>query len=206
MSTKLSVNDLVVELEDLPKGTDLRHLYANPDAPLELEVGIGKGTFLVDQAEKRPDTNFFGIEWANKYHLYAADRCARRGLDNVRLLRTDARAFLQAWLADAALDALHVYFPDPWPKKRHHKRRFFNPGTVAHVLRVVRPGGHLFVATDYKEYFDVMGDLLLCRDELRELEFPVDFGQPDEVVGTNFERKYQKEGRIIYRLAFRRES
>ncbi len=200
MSQKLEINQLTVDLESLPRPTDPGGLFARP-GPVELEVGTGKGGFLLEQAKARPDVNFLGIEWANEYYRYAADRFARWGLTNARMLRTDARAFIEAWLADACLAALHVYFPDPWPKKRHHKRRFFRPQTVEHVVRVLRPGGRLFVATDYAEYFQIIADLLLARRELTEIEFPTDFGRPGEVAGTNFERKYVREGRTIFRLA-----
>ncbi|MCG3180637.1 MAG: tRNA (guanine-N(7)-)-methyltransferase [Phycisphaerae bacterium] len=206
MSEKLAIESLALKLEDLPQPVDPRTLFPCQDRPLEVEVGIGKGTFLVEQARRRSDVNFFGIEWANKYYLYAADRCARWGLSNVRLLRTDARAFVEAWLADGCLDALHVYFPDPWPKKRHHKRRFFREHTMNHVVRALRPGGRLFAATDHAEYFETMQAVVLGRSDLEEVPFPADLGGPGEIVGSNFERKYIREGRTFHRLAVRRRA
>lgn len=200
---KRPVESIIVELESLPKPTDLAGVFERP-GPIELEVGIGKGGFLLEQAKARPGTNFFGIEWANEFFRYAADRYARWGLTNIRVMRTDARAFFEAWLAPACLDAVHVYFPDPWPKKRHHKRRFFRAETVDAVVRALKPAGRLFVATDHAEYFAVIQPLLAARTDLAAIDFPANLARPGEVVGTNFERKYIKEGRTFHTMALRK--
>ncbi|MDD4891150.1 MAG: tRNA (guanosine(46)-N7)-methyltransferase TrmB [Phycisphaerae bacterium] len=200
---KLPVEKIIVELESLPKPTDLSGVFSRP-APVELEVGIGKGGFLLEQAKARGEVNFFGIEWANEFFRFSADRYARWGLTNIRVMRTDARAFFEAWLSPACLDAVHVYFPDPWPKKRHHKRRFFRAETIEAVVRALKPGGRLFVATDHAEYWAVIQPLLSSRADLEEIEFPTNFAKPGEVVGTNFERKYIKEGRTFYKIALRK--
>jgi tRNA (guanine-N7-)-methyltransferase len=201
MTDPISIDKIIVSLDSLPKPTDLRALFEQP-GPIELEVGVGKGGFLLEQAKLRPDVNFFGIEWANEFYRYAADRFARWGLRNVRVLRTDARAFFEAWLAPACLAAVHVYFPDPWPKKRHHKRRFFRSETIDAVVRALVPAGRLYLATDHAEYFEVIQSLLRARPDLAEIEFPVWRAESGEIVGTNFERKYIKEGRTFYKLAF----
>src|SRR5437868_6164023 len=90
------------------------------DHPVEIEVGFGKGLFLLTEAQKRPDVNFFGIEIERKYQLYAATRMVKRGLANVRLACGDARRFLHDFVPHRSVQAVHVYFPDPWWKKRHH--------------------------------------------------------------------------------------
>jgi len=215
MIERLESNQITVELDSLPKPTDLAGLFPRP-GPVELEVGIGKGGFLLEQAKARPEVNFFGIEWANEFYRYAADRFARWGLTNVRVLRTDARALFEAWLAPACLAAVYVFFPDPWPKKRHHKRRFFRDVTVAAVVRALVPAGCLYVATDHAEYFSVIEPVLRAQPDLEEIPFPafqpgprtggLASGGPasGEIVGTNFERKYINEGRTFYKLAFRR--
>src|SRR4051812_3618280 len=94
-------------------------------APVEIEVGFGKGLFLLTASQERPEVNFFGIEIERKYQLSTANRIAKRHLHNVRLACTDARLFLRDWVEPGSVTAVHVYFPDPWWKKRHHKRRLF---------------------------------------------------------------------------------
>ena len=98
--------------------------------PVHIEIGTGKGTFLLNQARAQPGDNFLGIEWARKYYRYAVDRIGRWGLTNVRIIRTDAATFLADFIPDDSVECFHIYFPDPWPKKRHHKRRFIRPDNL----------------------------------------------------------------------------
>ena len=187
---------------------DLSELFGN-DNPVHLEVGSGKGTFLVNQAQLHPQFNYLGIEWANKYYRHSIDRIRRWQLANVRILRTDARLFIKNYLSDTSVAAFHVYFPDPWPKKRHQKRRFFTPENLLEVARCLVTGGQLRTATDYAEYFEIMQHLLLHQGETAKLFeqqqfFPGPAAQQGEWVGTNFERKYIKQGRQIYTLAMRK--
>ncbi|MFH1370466.1 MAG: tRNA (guanosine(46)-N7)-methyltransferase TrmB [Planctomycetota bacterium] len=175
-------------------------------APLHIEVGSGKGTFLLNQAKSRPEANFIGIEWASRYYRFAVDRIGRWNITNVRIIRTDAAFFLAENVPDSAVDCFHIYFPDPWPKKRHRKRRFFNEANVAQLIRSLKPEGVIRVATDYAEYFQQIKDVLASREGLlREIDFlPTAGAQLGEWVGTNFERKYLKENRPIFTLAVRK--
>lgn len=171
--------------------------------PLELEIGCGKGGFLLSRALANPDIRLLGIEWANKYFKYCADRMARRNLTNVRVMRTDAQLFVQSNLPTASVTALHVYHPDPWPKKRHHKRRLFQPAFVEAVTRVLIPGGTWMVQSDHQEYFGEIRELLDACRALRTI--PWDEADPPKDAqwkGTNFEIKYAREGRPIYRVAY----
>src|SRR5262245_10534795 len=97
-------------------------LFGN-DRRVELEIGIGKGTFLLRRAKQCPDRNFLGIEWAGEFYRFALDRMERWRMTNVRVLRTDARDFVERICPRASLSVLHIYHPDPWPKRRHNKRR-----------------------------------------------------------------------------------
>jgi tRNA (guanine-N7-)-methyltransferase len=174
------------------------------DHPVELEVGSGKGLFLAGAAAANPGHNFLGIELARKYAHRAAERVAKRGLANVRVLPGDARLFLARYVPPASLRAVHVYFPDPWWKKRHRKRRVFAGPLVADVERGLEPGGELWVATDVEEYFGVICALMADhpRFEERPLAEP---RAPEHDLDylTNFERKYRIEGRPIYRKHYR---
>ncbi len=174
--------------------------------PVHIEIGTGKGTFLLNQARAQPGGNFLGIEWARKYYRFAVDRIGRWGLTNVRIIRTDAATFLADFIPDNSVDCFHIYFPDPWPKKRHHKRRFICPANFEHLLRCLKTGGQLKIATDHTDYFEVIKTVLTCRNEkLQEIDFlPTAGAEASEWVGTNFERKYLKDQRPIYTLAVRK--
>ena len=173
-------------------------------APLEMEIGSGKGGFLLRQARANPDRNYFGIEWANKYFRYAADRMVRWGVTNVRLMRTDASHFVQHHVPDRCLDALHVYHPDPWPKKRHHKRRLFQPLFVEAAVRGLKPDARWAFLWDQADYCGMFRELLDARTELAEIPFDDPrYGTLDEQTETNFEIKYRREGRQIHRAAYR---
>lgn len=173
-----------------------------PSGAMDLEIGSGKGTFLVQQAALEPDVDFLGIEWAKKFWRHAADRARRHALGNVRLLWADATVFVRNYVADATLRRVHIYFPDPWPKARHHKRRTVQAPFLRELHRVLRPGGEIRLATDHAEYFAWMEDHAAQVADLferRAFERP-DSAGADELVGTNFERKYRREGRPFHAM------
>jgi tRNA (guanine-N7-)-methyltransferase len=173
--------------------------------PVELEVGSGKGLFLANAAAAEPGHNFLGIELARKYARRAAERVARRQLGNVRVVAGDARLFLARYVPPASLRAVHVYFPDPWWKARHKKRRVFCEALVADVERGLEPGGDLWVATDVEEYFGVIRDLVAGHPHFHEQALPEPKAPEHDLdYLTNFERKYRIEGRPIYRVHYRR--
>ncbi len=207
---KLSPEDIAVSFPDTNVRLNLSALFCRP-GPVEVEIGSGKGTFLLHQARNNSNINYLGIEYANKFYRFSVDRLARWGMTNVRLLRTDARDFIRCSIGDGCVQAYHIYFPDPWPKKRQQKRRFFRPETILHVARTLAVGGELRTATDHAEYYDWICELMLRHERITPLFEPIDFFPTDaadtgEWVGSNFERKYIKEGRPIYTLALRRRN
>ena len=168
------------------------------DRPVEVELGIGKGRFLIDAAERMAEVNFVGVEWAAKYLRIARYRAERRNLDNMRFVRTDAREFVEFFVATESVQAYHIYFPDPWPKKRHHKRRLFDEDFVREVERTLDWEGCLWLATDFVEYFEVMLESLETSRHLKEVD--------REWVGarTNYEQKYLAQGKPIHRLVLQK--
>ncbi|MDB5332913.1 MAG: trmB [Phycisphaerales bacterium] len=200
-----SNRDLIVEpiglnVETLPKPLNWCELFGN-DHPVEMEIGTGKGTFLTEQAKGRPGTNFFGIEWANWFWKYASDRLRRNGCLNARAVRAEALFFLREYVPDASLSVLHVYFPDPWPKKRHNKRRLIQSPFLEQAVRILVPGGRLQIVTDHQDYFEQI-EPTVKASALKVIEYNRPGSAAEgEFVGTNFERKYRREGRPFYALA-----
>ncbi len=204
-SVSLRKESLRLKPENLDGKIDFVRIFGRA-CPVHIEVGAGKGTFLLNQASAQPGNNFLGIEWARKYYRFAVDRIGRWGLTNVRIIRTDAAAFLADFIPDNSVDCFHIYFPDPWPKKRHHKRRFICPANLEHLVRCLKTGGQLKIATDHTDYFEQIKTVLTARNEtLQEIDFlPTAGAEACEWVGTNFERKYLKDQRPIYTLAVRK--
>ena len=166
---------------------------------------MGKGLFLLTEAMARPDTNFFGVEIVRKYQLYAATRYAIRKLPNVKTACADAKVLLRDFVPAGSVAAVHVYFPDPWWKKRHKKRRVFTPEFAADAARVLRPGGRLHLATDVEEYFGVMTGIVRAMPAFRELGAETSTAPVEEAgYQTNFERKARLKGTPVWRAVFER--
>ena len=168
------------------------------DQPVQIELGIGKGRFILDAAARLPEVNFVGVEWAAKYLRIAHHRAGRRQLANIRFARTDAREFVEFFVPAASVQAYHIYFPDPWPKKRHHKRRLFNGGFLREVERTLETDGELWLATDFADYFEVMLEVLHTSRVLDEIDA--------EWLGvrTNYEEKYLELGKPIFRRVLKK--
>jgi tRNA (guanine-N7-)-methyltransferase len=204
---RLSLEELTPCLLAVPDplaSLDWRTVFGN-DRPVEIEVGFGKGLFLLTASQANPDVNFVGVEVLRKYQLFTATRLVKRGIRNVRLVHADARLFLRDYVAAGSVHAVHVYFPDPWWKKRHLKRRLFTPEFAAQCERILRPGGRLYVVTDVPAYFQVIVGLVAQHTRLRPVPaLPPSKPKHDLDYRTNFERKFRKEGRAIWSAAYER--
>jgi tRNA (guanine-N7-)-methyltransferase len=183
---------------ETPLPLDWAHVFGN-EQPVEIEVGFGKGLFLLTAGQEHPAVNYLGIEIERKFQLFTANRLAKRRLSNVRLVSTDARNFLRDYVRDASVQAVHVYFPDPWWKKRHHKRRVFTKDFAAACARVLRLGGNLEVLTDVAEYFELISGMLAQQAFLHLLPATASGG---DTFRTNFERKYRQAGKPIHAATY----
>jgi len=181
-------------------------LVFDREAPLEVEVGSGKGLFLQTAAAARPEHNFLGVEISHKYARFAASQLARRGLTNAVVVDGDAQRLLAELFPDESLDAVHVYFPDPWWKKRHHKRRVMNERFIENVSRTLSAGGRLHFWSDVREYFDATLALISARRTLVG-PLPVDERPAEHNLDylTHFERRMRLNEQPVYRAEFRKE-
>lgn len=179
---------------DLPDGPEL---FSPAGGPWEVEIGFGKGRYLLRRAALEPEGRFLGIEIAGEYFRRVARRVARRRLENVVLLEGEAQYLAGAVLPRGFARAVHIYFPDPWPKLRHHRRRLFAPDSLDLVQGLLAPKGKLFFATDFLAYGEEVRRLLAsqpgARVSVRETPWP-------DGARTNYESKYMAEGRPILRL------
>ena len=190
--------------EDLPQPWDATAIFGR-EAPLEVEVGSGKGLFIASASAKQPEHNFSGIEVAQKYAKHAAAKLARQNRTNAVMVGGDALRIFRELLPDASLAAVHVYFPDPWWKARHKKRRVMNEGFLKDVERVLQPGGVLHFWTDVEEYFQSTLELIAATVKLTG-PFEVSEREPEHDLDyrTHFERRMRLNGEPVYRAEFRK--
>ena len=181
---------------------DWSKLFGNAN-PIEIEVGFGKGLFLVTNGAAHPEKNYFGIEIVRKYQLYAASRVASRKMTNVKTCCADAKLVLSRFVPVESVSTVHVFFPDPWWKKRHKKRLLFTPEFAELVRTALVPGGRLHFVTDVQDYFEWVTGTLAAIPGFHSLPPPEENRPAHELdYLTNFERKFRQEGRPIYRSLY----
>lgn len=195
VSTRDEEMDLAAVGAPLPMAS-----LASGSGPWEVEIGFGKGRYLLERAAAAPEDRFLGIEMARRYHGILVERARRRGLGNLVAIRGEASYLLSAVLPTTFARAVHVYFPDPWPKSRHHKRRLFDAASLDLVLGLLEPGGTLWFATDHLEYGALVQEILEGYPGLAVERVPEPWPEGPR---TNYEAKYMREGRPILRLQAR---
>jgi tRNA (guanine-N7-)-methyltransferase len=176
---------------------DLATLFGRV-AQLEVELGAGRGDFIIERAAAFADHDFLAVELAASVARMLAVRAGRRGLRNLRVLVADARTIVNLMIPAASVAAYHIYFPDPWPKARHEKHRMLSPATVAGLARTLAPGGRIHVASDVEEWAAAMfamlgaGGFVAAGSEAAGARF------------TGFARKYIGAGKPIHAASFQR--
>ena len=182
---------------------DLNHLF-NRKAPKVIEIGFGNGASLAEMAKNKPDTDFLGIEVHRPGVGQLLNLIEKNGLSNLRVACTDAVQLLKHRIADNSLDKLQLFFPDPWHKKRHHKRRIIQPDFVKLLAKKIKLGGHLHMATDWQHYAEQMLTDLSDNTSFENCADDKYIARPDYRPLTKFEHRGQKLGHGIWDLLYKR--
>lgn len=186
-------------LADLEQPLRFEWLFpSSPEAPVEIEIGAGRGDFLVDYAKANPQVNLIGIERKLTVLRRAISKIQRAGLKNVVLINAEINYLFDNYMLPDSLQAIHVYFPDPWPKKRHIKRRLFQPHTPERFLKVLKAGGFVHLRTDVQSYFQTMLEIFGANDAFMEIE-------PSPAVLqflTAYEKRFVAEGKPVFRTSY----
>ena len=197
----LAPRSLLVELSSILHPLELVNLFPEPK-PLEVELGSGDGSFLVEYARLHPERNFLGVERLLG-RLVKIDRKGRRaGLTNLRGVRIESSYFLKYLLPPASVAALHIYFPDPWPKRKHRRHRLINPEFPQLARQALVPGGAVFLRTDDADYFAQMREVFGASPHFAPAEAPAELTG----VVTDFEREFQNRGIGALRATYRLEA
>lgn len=192
------MDNLLVDLRTILEPLKLAELFVQPQ-PLEVELGCGDASFLVEYARRNPQTNFIGVERLLG-RIQKLDKKGRRtGLTNTRGVRIESAYFLEYLLPPHSASALHIYFPDPWPKKKHRRHRLINENFPALARKTLTPGGTVFLRTDDVDYFQQMNEVFTAAKEFSKVETPAALAE----ITTDFERDFNAEGIPTLRAAYK---
>jgi tRNA (guanine-N7-)-methyltransferase len=170
-----------------------------------LEIGPGRGEFLLSEAEARPDRRFVAIEIKKRRFYKIAKRIEKRGLTNILLIQGDARIVVPACFAEGTFERVYVLFPDPWPKRRHTSMRLLSCEFLRVLTRVLKPGGDLILGTDAQEYLKWVTRNIAQVPELESMPLAHSGGSPSiSWAPTFYEEKWRSEGRTINFLSYRK--
>jgi tRNA (guanine-N7-)-methyltransferase len=179
---------------------DLQEIFGRV-GPLEVDLGCGDGGFLAQLAARSPERNFLGIEKLGGRVRRASKKASRLGVKNLRVLRIESSYAIQYLLPPGSVEVVHLLFPDPWPKRKHKRRRLVQPAFLELIHRLLAPGGRFRIATDQENYFRAIQELILPDAFVTETNTP-----NDSFPVTTFERHFLAEGAPIHRLTLRKVS
>jgi len=193
-------------LDDLDGVIEWTRFFGN-DNPVELDIGCGRGLFLVTAGLEHQDVNYLGVELEYTEGRRAAKRFKKREMRNVRVLGGDVRMALDRHIVPGSVSAVHVYFPDPWWKRKHKRRRLFTNDFADQIAVVLKPGGLLHSWTDVEDYFQVISSLMNHHPKFETMAPPSERAAGHDMdYQTSFERKKRQAGETIYRGLWRRPS
>lgn len=173
------------------------------EAPLVVEVGFGMGDSLLEMAKDEPDKNFIGIEVHPPGVGRLINGAGDNALSNLKVYMADAKDVLDDCIPDESIDRFQLYFPDPWHKKKHHKRRIVQPEFVSNIAKKIKPGGMLHFATDWEHYADHMMEVLCLSSEFENAAPEYHFSpKPDFRPETKFERRGERLGHGVWDICF----
>jgi tRNA (guanine-N7-)-methyltransferase len=190
---------MILEPASWTRELAVEQLFETP-APLEVDVGCGKGRFLLARAQAFPNVNFIGIDRQRGRLEKIRKRAERAGIPNIRLVQIEASYAIRYLLPVGSVDTFYIFFPDPWPKRRHHRRRLFASDFPDHLNRTLKAGGLLHVATDHLEYFDEIYTMLEADTRFS----PAPTFAPELHEQTDFERIFLGQAKPIGRCSFRK--
>ena len=171
--------------------------------PLEIDLGCGNGQFLLDYGRTFPEVGLLGVERARVYGEKGAKRAVNLGIENIRVAVVAAEQVLFEWLAPGSVHGVHMYFPDPWPKRRHHRRRMLQPAVAFRIAEVLCPGGLLRIKTDHAEKAAWMTEVLAGVPDLEKVDEEKAF---EGLPVTNFEIRYGRKYGMVRFAMKRRET
>ena len=190
-------------LKSCPESLCLEDLFGNPH-PVEIDIGCGKGKFLLSRAEQEPGVNFLGVDRLAKWMKIGERRSWKRNLPNLKFMKVEVRELLEA-LRPGCVKTFHLYFPDPWPKRRHHKRRLVTSVFLTALFERLQPGGRIEIATDDRDYFQSIQKEIQKMDSVWEF---VRESANERIsfagLSTHYESKYRAAGKDLFYLELKK--
>jgi tRNA (guanine-N7-)-methyltransferase len=201
MNSSIAPQNLLIELRSILEPLNVAEYFLHAQ-PLEIELGCGDASFLLHYAQAHPERNFIGVERLGG-RIRKLDRKGRRAnLTNLRGVRIESGYFLEYLVPPKSATALHIYFPDPWPKRKHLKNRFINERFTEIAQRVLVAGGIVYLRTDHTDYFEQMTTVFAASSAFRPIETPEELSS----VLTDFEAEFLKQGLKTNRAAYQLKS
>lgn len=193
----MNIENLIIELRTILEPLDQAEHFPKAQ-PLEVELGCGDASFLAEYARRNPQTNFIGVERLLGRIQKLHKKGVRLGLQNTRGVRIESAYFMQYLLPPQGAQAVHIYFPDPWPKKKHRRHRLINEAFPKLAERVLVPGGIVYLRTDDLDYFQQMTEVFAAASQYSKMETPIALAE----VTTDFEREFNAQGIPTQRAAY----